>query len=130
MSALSPEDVDTEYLSRSRALLVTGIAALLSETTYEAVGHALRAARAAGVSTLFDPNLRSGLWGSDRARELLTPLLSSVDVFLGGEGEARFLVDGDSSWTLPELAEKVAAAGPREVVLKRGSHGAAMLDEA
>ncbi|MEV7965379.1 sugar kinase [Sphaerisporangium sp. NPDC088356] len=127
-SALVADDIDAGYIAQSRALLVTGISALLSDNAYGAVTHALQIARSAGVMTLFDPNLRSGLWGSERARELLCPLLEYVDIFLGGEREARVLLDGDASWSTRELVEKLAAAGPVEVVLKRGAEGAAMLD--
>lgn len=121
-SAMGPSDVDTDYLTNARAFLTTGITALLSETAMSAAKFALRTARESGVITIFDPNLRPGLWGSERAGQLLVPLLEDVDIFLGGEEETRQLFGCDDS--LEDLADRVRTAGPSEVVLKRGADGA------
>ena len=124
-SALEPSDVDVDYLTGARAFLTTGITALLSATALSAVEYALRSARAAGVTTLFDPNLRPGLRGSADASQLLIPLLEHVDIFLGGERETRILFSCEDP--IEDLAERVRAAGPAEVVLKRGWRGAGVL---
>jgi 2-dehydro-3-deoxygluconokinase len=127
--ALDPGAVSADYIQSARALITTGITALLSPTSYAAVETALAAARAAGVKTIFDPNLRNGLWGSRRSRELLPPLLEHVDMYLGGEGETRHLLDLDRSPSCRKVADELAGLGPQEVVLKRGALGAVGLDE-
>jgi 2-dehydro-3-deoxygluconokinase len=71
-----------------------------------------------------DPNLRRGLWGSGRARELVLPLVERADLLLGGEHELAELVGASGG---RELAERCRELGPSEVVLKRGPGGAAAL---
>jgi 2-dehydro-3-deoxygluconokinase len=71
-----------------------------------------------------DPNLRRGLWGSDRARELILPLVVRADLLLGGEHELTELAGGPGGRA---LAERCRELGPSEVVLKRGARGAAAL---
>ncbi len=122
--ALDAEDL--AFIEGARAFLTTGITALLSEAANRAAGLAVRAAREAGVPVYFDPNLRPGLWGTDRAAELILPLIAEADVFLGGEEETRALTGAPAP---TDLAEAVRELGPREVVIKRGRHGAVAIDE-
>ena len=102
--------------------LTTGITALLSQSAHDAVGEALTRARRAEATIVFDPNLRKGLWGSDRAAELLVPLLQHVDIYIGGEEETRALLNTSAEDV--ELAARVAQHGPSEVVIKRAQLGA------
>ena len=102
-------------------MLVTGITAMLGEGPQRAAITLLERARGLRV---VDPNLRRGLWGSDRARELVLPLVERADLLLGGEHELAELVGGPGGRA---LAERCRDLGPREVVLKRGAGGAAAL---
>ena len=81
--------------------------------------------RATGLRVV-DPNLRPGLWGSGRERELVLPLLERADLVLAGEQELARLLgeEGDDPRT---LAERCAALGVQEVAVKRGGRGAAAL---
>jgi 2-dehydro-3-deoxygluconokinase len=117
---------DLAYIEAARAFLTTGVTALLSESANVAVGLAMRTAREAAVPVYFDPNLRQGLWGSERAGELITPLIQEADVFLGGEVETRELTGAQGAL---DIAEAVRELGPREVVIKRGPRGAVAIDE-
>jgi 2-dehydro-3-deoxygluconokinase len=117
---------DLAYIEAARAFLTTGVTALLSEAANASVALAMRTAREAAVPVYFDPNLRQGLWGSGRARELIAPLIPEADVFLGGEVETRELTGAQGA---VEIAEAVRELGPREVVIKRGSRGAVAIDE-
>ena len=120
-SALSPSDLDGVPVEEARAVLVTGITAMLGEDPRSAALTLLE--RAHGLRVV-DPNLRSGLWGSDRAPELVVPLLERADLILGGEGELERLLGGRGR----ELAERCHALGAREVVLRRGADGASASD--
>lgn len=120
-SALSPADLEDVPMERARAVLVTGITAMLGDGPRRA---ALALLERAGGLRVVDPNLRSGLWGSDRAAELVLPLVERADIVLGGEAELGTLVGG----TGQALAERCVELGPREVVLKRGPGGAAALE--
>jgi 2-dehydro-3-deoxygluconokinase len=120
-SGLSPADLEGVPVEEARGVLVTGITAMLGDGPHAAALALLERARGLRV---VDPNLRSGLWGSDRALELVLPLLERADLILGGEGELERLVGSRGR----ELAERCHALGAREVVLKRGAKGAAVSD--
>jgi 2-dehydro-3-deoxygluconokinase len=122
-SVLSPEDLDDVPVGDAGAVLVSGITALIGERPRLAALSFLERARGLRV---VDPNLRPGLWGSDRAVELIAPLVERCDLLLGGERELAELVGAAPP---DELARRCRALGPREVVVKRGPRGAAALDE-
>jgi 2-dehydro-3-deoxygluconokinase len=94
---------------------------MIGETPGAAAAVMLRRARGLRV---VDVNLRPGLWGSDRAVELITPLVAAADVALAGEGEWQAF---EPDLTGRALAEAIAARGPSEVVIKRASRGACAL---
>ena len=120
-SAMSPTDLGGVPIEDARAVFVTGITALIGADPGRAALELLR--RATGLRAV-DVNLRPRLWGSDRAVELIGPLLASADVVLAGEGEWRAFAPGEGI----ELARRIAARGPREVIVKRGPRGACALD--
>jgi 2-dehydro-3-deoxygluconokinase len=112
-SELSPDDLAGVPVSEARAVLVTGVTALIGPRSLAAAQAFLAAARGLRV---VDPNLRQGLWGSDRRRELVLGLLERCDVLLGGEAELAELAGGAAD--LPSLARWCAARGPIEVVIR------------
>ena len=138
-SVIGPALLDPVPVADARAVLVTGVTALISETAH-AAGLALLE-RARGLR-IVDPNLRSGLWGSGRRAELVlafvtrcTLLLAGVDELVeilgaggtggaGGvgqeEGAGRAGQAGRAGGTdvVEELARRAAALGPREVVVR------------
>jgi 2-dehydro-3-deoxygluconokinase len=122
-SALSSEDLDGVPVEHARAVFVTGITATIGPAPGRAAAALLR--RATGLRVV-DVNLRRGLWGSDRAVELIEPLLAEADVALAGEREWRAFEPGLDGRA---LAEAIAARGPREVVIKQASRGACALGE-
>jgi 2-dehydro-3-deoxygluconokinase len=111
-SRLSPADLVGVPVEEARAVLVTGVTALIGAGPQTAGLSLLRAARGLRV---VDPNLRPGLWGSDRRAELVLPFLEACDLLLAGEDElTQLLGPGD-----PEtLARRCQAWGPREVVVR------------
>jgi 2-dehydro-3-deoxygluconokinase len=121
-SRIGRDDQGLALAERCRMFLTTGITALLSQGAHEAVDEALARAHRSGAMTVFDPNLRQGLWGSDRAAELLSPLVGHADIYIGGEQETRVLLQTDAQGL--ELARRVADHGPRHVIIKRAHLGA------
>ncbi len=121
-SAIEPADLDGAPVAKARAVLVTGITALLGDGPWRTAVSFLE--RAAGLRAV-DPHVRPGLFGSDRATELVRPLIERCDVLLGGEEELGRLLD--TSDRGESLARRVVLLGPSEVVLKRGRDGAAAL---
>jgi 2-dehydro-3-deoxygluconokinase len=117
-SVLEPSDLDGVPVEQARAVLVTGVTGLIGAGPQRA---ALRLLERGTGLRVFDPNLRPGLWGSDRVAELLRPLLAASNLVLGGIDELATVVGGDS---LEEVATRVLAEGPDEVVVKHGTPGA------
>ena len=88
-SALTPRDLDPTPVTHARAVLVTGVTALISESAQRTAVEFLTRARGLRI---VDPNLRVGVWGSDRAVGAGHALLAHADIVLGGELELRALV--------------------------------------
>jgi len=120
-SALDAHDLDDVPIEDARAVLVTGITAMLGAGPQRAAIELLD--RAAGIR-MVDPNLRPGLWGTERAADLIRPLVRRCDVLIGGEHELAVIADGLGA---ESLARACAALGPTEVVVKRGAAGIAAL---
>ena len=121
-SVAGPSVLDDVPVEDARAVLTTGITAMLGPDPAESANALFRRAR--GVRAL-DVNLRRGLWGSERAVELISPLVRSADLVFGGIHELRAFEPGASA---EAVARAIAAWGPREVVVKQGSAGAGALD--
>ena len=119
-SVLSREDLAAVPVADARAVLVTGVTALIGHRPREAALALLSAARGLRV---VDPNLRRGLWGSDRRADLVQGLVERCDLLLGGEGElAEIFGDGDGE----TIARRCAARGPLEVVVRGRDHVGAL----
>jgi 2-dehydro-3-deoxygluconokinase len=120
-SRLGPDDLDLSYISDCRVLSVTGVTAAISPTAFAATLRAVRAAREAGVTVLFDPNIRRKLGPIEIQLDGMRQLCQAADVVLAGEEEAM-AISG-----LPDpagLGEWFLGQGARLAVFKRGEHGA------
>ena len=124
-SRLVPADLDEAVIGEAGVLHLTGITPALSSSARETVFAAAEIARAAGVAVSFDVNYRSALWSPDAAAPVLRDLVTRADVvFVGDEEQALLAGDvGDER----SFAERMMSMGPREVVVKRGERGAAVL---
>ncbi|PRW64278.1 sugar kinase, partial [Actinopolyspora mortivallis] len=120
-SALEPGDVDEEWIRSARVLHLTGITTALSDSARRATEHAVRAARAAGVTVSLDPNIRRKLADPERWCTLLRPLAESADLVLSGADEGR-QISGCSEDRA--AAEWFLDRGASLVVFKLGSRGA------
>jgi 2-dehydro-3-deoxygluconokinase len=122
-STMAPETFDAGFLGGAEFLHLTGITPALSE---ECRAFTLWAAREAQARVSFDVNYRSKLWGPTEARRFVEEILPSIDLLFVGDDEARALWGGEDE----NLARELAAAGPREVVLKLGKEGSlALVDD-
>jgi 2-dehydro-3-deoxygluconokinase len=122
-STLAPGAFDPAVLEGAAFLHLTGITGALSPESAEFLMWAARTARAAGVRISYDVNYRSRLWEPAAARAATEALLPHVDVLLVGDEEARALWGWDDDTCLDRLAD----AGPAEVLLKLGARGCAAL---
>jgi 2-dehydro-3-deoxygluconokinase len=127
-SLLGPEDLSDVPLSSARALLVTGVTALIGPQPHAAGLALLSNDRPSTPLRIVDPNLRDGLWGSHRRGELVMPFIERCDLLLTGESELSELLG--QSTDAKQLARSIAERGPREIVVRSsaavgalGSHG-------
>ena len=128
-SRLSAEDVDTVDIAACGLLHISGITPALSESAAGAVAHAIARANAASVPVSFDVNHRSRLWAGRDAAATYREIAEHASIVFAGTDEARLLVP--EAETPEELAQGIAAMGPREVVIKLGEDGAyALVDGA
>lgn len=124
-SRLQPADVPAGLVESARILHVTGISAGLGASALSAVHAAIDRAKAAGVLVSFDVNHRNALWLDGRdAAEAYRALASKADIVFAGDDEAA-LVTGAND--LEAQLQALRALGASEVVVKRGSEGAAAL---
>jgi 2-dehydro-3-deoxygluconokinase len=120
-SRLTPEDLAALPLAGARLLHVTGITPALSESARAATLAAVRAARDAGVTVSFDPNLRTKLWSREQAAPVLRELAASAQIVLTSEEEGAWLA---ATPGVEGIAAYFHEHGARIVVIKRGADGA------
>ena len=121
-SRLTPADVPDALVRGAAILHVTGITPALSPSARQTVRHAVDVAKAAGVTVSVDINYRSKLWDRDTAGPVLRDLAARADILFAGIDEAR-LVLGSRTTDTAELAQRLAALGPREAIVKAGEQG-------
>lgn len=120
-SRIEPADVPQDHLSGAEIFHFTGIALALSSASRETVMGAARAAKDAGAAISFDVNHRSKLWTAQVAAPVYREALALADIVFAGDDEAAIAVGAGEP---AALAERIAACGPREVVIKLGERGA------
>ncbi|WP_457973775.1 sugar kinase [Arthrobacter sp. D1-17] len=120
-SRLHPDDIPSDLIARSRLLHVTGITPALSSSAADATRQAIDCARAAGVLVSFDLNYRAALWSEEDAGHLFRQIIAKADIVFAGDDEAAIAVGPAPEPR--ELARRIAALGPTQVILKRGAQG-------
>lgn len=124
-SHLEPGDLPEELIARARLLHITGITPALSETAAAATHRAIACARDAGVLVSFDLNYRAALWSPEEAGEQFRRIMADADIVFAGDDEAAMAVGPTSD--LSDMARRINALGPSQVVLKRGANGCTAL---
>ena len=121
-SRMGPADVPAEALQTARHLHLTGIFPAVSPTTREFVFALAAAAREAGLTISFDPNLRPRLWSSHADMvDCLDRLAALADWVLPGIDEGRTLTGRTSA---EAMAAHYLERGARGVAIKLGADGA------
>ena len=137
--ALSPEDIDEEYIASSRSLAITGTH-LSHPNTRKAVLTALNYARKHGLRRVLDIDYRPVLWGltslgdgetrfiaSEKVTKELHEVLHHFDVIVGTEEE--FHIAGGTTDILAALRE-VRELTKATLVCKRGALGCSVFEDA
>ena len=136
---LDIDDVLAAPIAESRILLVSGTG-LSGEPSRCATILALERARASGVCTFIDLDLRTDQWADPRAYGITTrSILPLLDVVIGTEDEIKAVVlqeagqmsvvdsqvsSADVGGDLDAAIETILGYGPQMLVVKRGRQGA------
>ncbi|MEM5468471.1 bifunctional 5-dehydro-2-deoxygluconokinase/5-dehydro-2-deoxyphosphogluconate aldolase [Celeribacter marinus] len=137
--ALCEDDIDPAFITRARAVVVTGTH-LSNPKTAAAVIKALKIAREHGIRTALDIDYRPNLWGvaghgdgesrfveSQAVTDKLLSTLHYFDLIVGTEEE--FHIAGGSTDTLAAL-RAVREQSSATLVCKRGALGASAFEGA
>jgi 2-dehydro-3-deoxygluconokinase len=121
-SAIDASALTADTLRGVRHLHLTGIYVAVSPSARAFVFALAQAARDAGVTISFDPNLRPSLWPSQGEMvSCLDALSRFADWVLPGVEEGRLLTGGE---TPQDIAAHYLERGARGVVVKLGARGA------
>jgi len=123
---LSPNDIDDEYIARSKVLHVMGSSIAVSKTSMEAVYKAVEIAYENDLIISFDPNLRPELLSVEKIREICKPVLKKSRIVLPSGGEA-YTLTGEKD--LLEAGKKLLKEGVEIVGIKNGSKGSLIFSE-
>lgn len=124
-SLYAPADVPREAIAKAKALHLSGISLAISNSACDAAYAAIHAAREAGCLVSFDTNLRLKLWSKDRARAIMSDIISLSDIVLPSYDDIvaiTELTDADA------LVDWCLGKGAKIVALKLGSEGALVAD--
>lgn len=126
-SSMSEEDVNWDFVGRSRYLHLTGITPALSSRALAIVTKAIKLAATHDQVVTFDLNFRSHLWSPAACADAVTPLLPAVDVLFCSARDADSVlgIHGDPTSQARTVAEQY---GSRTVVITAGACGAVAWD--
>ena len=125
-STFSPSDIDEEVLAKSKWLHVTGISVAISETSKDAVIHAIDIARKNKVGISFDLNYRKKLWDEGVASQTLKAIIKDLDVVSGGVDEYEIIFGSKDP---EENLTTVASLGVKTVIMTAGPDEMRILHE-
>lgn len=110
------------YVSSARHLHLTGIPLAISDMARDFALQAVAAARAAGATVSFDPNLRPSLWASEQEMvSVVNEVAALADWVLPGVEEGRVLTGHSDP---ARIAEHYLSSGVTRVIVKSGCDGA------
>lgn len=87
-SLYGPRDLPRDLIGKVRIVQASGISQAISATACDAVFEAFALARAQGVLTAYDTNLRLKLWPLTRARAIIHAACAMADIVLPGLDDA------------------------------------------
>lgn len=120
-SGISQEDIPAARIGQARLLHLTGITPALSPSAARAVQFAVDSAKDAGTLVSVDLNYRAALWSKAAAAPVFRELVEQADIVFAGDDEAAVAV-GPAADPL-ELARRLNALGPSQVIIKLGASG-------
>ncbi|WP_353187279.1 sugar kinase [Bosea sp. (in: a-proteobacteria)] len=119
-SLYGPGDLPLGLIGAARIVQASGISQAISASACDAVFAAFETARAAGVLTAYDTNLRLKLWPLTRARAIIHAACAMADIVLPGLDDATQL----TGLSEPDaIVDVYLGLGARVVALTLGHEG-------
>ncbi len=116
IARIKPGEVNWEAVFlEARILHTSGITPALSESAAEATIEAVGAAKAAGLKVSIDLNYRARLWPQERAREVMTEIVTQADILITTEEDTK-RVFGIERESYEEVARALAERFSLEAV--------------
>jgi 2-dehydro-3-deoxygluconokinase len=120
-SRMDPGNLPLDYIRQAKLFHVSGISQGISSSACDAVFASMKAAKDAGVTVSYDPNLRVKLWPLERAKAIIHQSISMADIVLPSLEDAVALTGMRDE---KEIVRYYLSLGPKVVVLKLGAEGA------
>jgi 2-dehydro-3-deoxygluconokinase len=119
-SRYAPGDLPRKTIAGARVLQASGISQAISSSACDAVFEAFDLARASGVLTAYDTNLRLKLWPLARACAIIEAACALADIVLPGIDDAALL----TGLSKPDaIVDHYLAKGAKVVALTLGKDG-------
>lgn len=119
-SLCGPRDLPLDIVRSAKVVQASGISQAISASACDAVFEAFAVARASGVTTAYDTNLRLKLWPLTRARAIIHAACAMADIVLPGFDDATQL----TGLSEPDaIADFYLGLGARIVALTLGHEG-------
>ena len=89
VTGLKPDELDWDTIfDKTSWFHWTGITPALGDSVLDTLRQGLKTAKEKGITVSCDLNFRKKLWSEDRAKDIMTELMSYVDVLFGNEEDA------------------------------------------
>ncbi|MEP7288385.1 MAG: sugar kinase [Chloroflexota bacterium] len=124
---LSADQIDWQYLLKTRLLHITGITPALSASCRDLTTEMITRAKSANVAISFDVNYRQKLWTTEEAAEVMSSMIQGVDLLFCKEADARRLF-GCTGTLSDVIGSLVDRSGARQVVVTSGDQGVTAWD--
>ncbi len=121
---ISLNQIDKSYFARVKHLHIMGSTLSINEQCQKACYRAVEIVKSAGGKISFDPNLRPELLSVEKIRQICQPVLSSCELILPSEDEAKMLTGTKDTLT---ACKELLRCGPEIVILKRGTRGSVVV---
>ncbi len=119
-SLCGPRDLPLDFVRSAKVVQASGISQAISASACDAVFEAFAVARASGVTTAYDTNLRLKLWPLTRARAIIHAACAMADIVLPGFDDATQL----TGLSEPDaIADFYLSLGAKIVALTLGHEG-------
>ena len=122
VSSLEHSEIPDDIYEKTRIFHISSISLALGDKLRQTAIEMIKKMKNSGVAISFDVNYRAALWSEQEARELITTILSMVDILFVSEETSRRMMQKQG--TLDEIMKsyadeygcKIVATTRREVV--------------